>query len=398
MLICFLLLTLVRGQSISSPQYVWSSLPNAPLAMGEVGAAVVGDLLFVMGWTDAAADKTKVNSFDLKAAQWRPVNATAPRLLPGDHHTIQVVGKKMFVLGGLRGSEGKVQIFDADLNKWSLGPDLPWAVGACSSAVIAGKIVVVGGTNEPTPINGCAILDPANLAAGWSACPALPSTGQHHMAGGTDGSRLFVWGGRGFSPLDFHARFDLAANQWTTPTAGKLPVGRAGMGVAAFLDGKFFVMGGEGGPNPAVQFHDRVDVFDPITNSWTVGPSLPTMRHGIAPAVWGGAIYVACGGSQQFAFAPTTTLFVLRPVATTTTPTTTTAAATTAAATSSQLQSLAPTTSLAPTLATSEAPVVSSSPTETTQDVTTTRAASTTSGAASLRFRVVALVALVVIF
>ena len=94
--------------------------------------------------------------------------------------------------------------------------------------MIGGKIIVVGGTTEPTPMPGCASLDPANLTAGWTACQNMPTTGQHHMAGGTDGSQLFVWGGRGYAALDFHARFNPISNQWSTPAAGKLPVGRAG--------------------------------------------------------------------------------------------------------------------------------------------------------------------------
>ncbi len=300
-------------------------MDSAPLAMGEVGAAILDDTLYVMGWTDAAALKTAVNSFDLRKGRWRDVNATAPRLFGGDHHTVQAFGGKLWVIGGLRGgSEGKLQIYDAATNAWTLGPDLPWKAGACASALIGGKIVVTGGAlSSDLAQNGCAVLDPSASPLAWTACKALPSTGQHHMASGTDGTSLFVWGGRGFSPLDFAARFNPLADQWSSPAAARLPDGgRAGMGAAPFLDGRFFIMGGEGGTD--AQFHDRVDIFDVATSTWSRGPALPRLRHGIAPVVHEGAIYVACGGSVQFAFAPTTTLFVLRPLATTMMPTATT--------------------------------------------------------------------------
>jgi N-acetylneuraminic acid mutarotase len=322
-------LALALAQAQTQPQvYGWTELDAAPLAMGEVGAAILDDTLFVMGWTDSAALKTAVNSFDLLKGRWRDVNATAPRLFGGDHHTVQAFGGKLWVIGGLRGgSEGKLQIYDARTNAWTLGPDLPWKAGACASALIGGKLVVTGGAlSSDLAQNGCAVLDPSASPLAWTACKALPSTGQHHMASGTDGTSLFVWGGRGFSPLDFAARFDPVADQWSSPAAARLPDGgRAGMGAAPFLDGKFFVMGGEGGTD--AQFHDRVDIFDVATSTWSRGPALPNLRHGIAPVVHNGAIYVACGGSVQFAFAPTTTLFVLRPLATTTTtmPTTTVA-------------------------------------------------------------------------
>lgn len=313
-MILLLLILLCFSLDVAAADAEWSQLQSAPGAMGEVGAAVLNDVLYVFGHPDA-----QVNAFDLVAGRWRALNATAPRLFGGDHHTVQTFGGKLYVFGGLRGgSEGKTQIYDPSANRWSAGPDMPWAAGACSSARVGDRFIVFGGliNQESQSVGNCGVFDP--VLARWSDCARLVFP-HNHMAGGTDGASVFAFGGRGGgSRLDNVQRFDVAGNKWTSLAAAPVPDGgRAGMGAAPFVNGEFYVMGGEGGTTS--QFHDRVDIFNPTTNTWRAGPPLPQKRHGIAPIAYNGTIYVACGGSLQFAFAPTTTLFVLRSPATTTT-------------------------------------------------------------------------------
>ena len=71
------------------------------------------------------------------------------------------------------------------------------------------------------------------------------------------------------------------------------------MGKAAYLHGEFYVMGGETLDGPGAtseRVYDRVDIFNPATNSWREGPPMPTARHGIFPLVHGSSIWVAGGG------------------------------------------------------------------------------------------------------
>jgi hypothetical protein len=73
------------------------------------------------------------------------------------------------------------------------------------------------------------------------------------------------------------------------------------MGKAVFLDGKFYVIGGETLTGPGATedgTYHRVDVYDPATNGWALDTPLPTARHGIFPVETGGKIYVAAGGTH----------------------------------------------------------------------------------------------------
>jgi hypothetical protein len=72
------------------------------------------------------------------------------------------------------------------------------------------------------------------------------------------------------------------------------------MGKAAYFNREFYVMGGETTPSATGQVsgdvYDRVDVFNPITQTWRLEAPMTTARHGIFPMVYGDRIIVAGGG------------------------------------------------------------------------------------------------------
>jgi hypothetical protein len=71
------------------------------------------------------------------------------------------------------------------------------------------------------------------------------------------------------------------------------------MGKAVFYGGEFYVLGGEtlnGSLATPADVYNRVDIYNPTTNSWRLGPIMPTARHGIFPLLQSGRIYVAGGG------------------------------------------------------------------------------------------------------
>ena len=96
-----------------------------------------------------------------------------------------------------------------------------------------------------------------------------------------------------------------ATNTWVSSsdagsTLAPLPQKRGGMGKAAFLGGEFYVIGGETVPTGTGQVagnvYNRVDVYNPASNSWRLDSVLPTARHGIFPLSYDGKIFVAGGG------------------------------------------------------------------------------------------------------
>jgi N-acetylneuraminic acid mutarotase len=282
-----------------------------PIAVGEVAGGVIGNRLYLLG--DGTAE-TLV--YDIPSGQWLD-DAAAARPFAGDHHAAEVLDGKLYLIGGLGASAGRLQVYDPATNQWTQRAAMPFSAGSSATAVIGGQIYVAGGVVGSTAGNTAGTGSTAQAARynpatdAWSALPSMPR-GVNHAASSTDGQRLFVFGGRGgkndtsngFNTVQV---FDPATNAWRSSDvagSGLAPFlqARGGMGKAVFANGEFYVIGGETRDGPGANaFHtyDRVDVYNPASNTWRRGPDMPTARHGIFPLLHGDRIYVAGGGPRS---------------------------------------------------------------------------------------------------
>jgi N-acetylneuraminic acid mutarotase len=279
----------------------WVAGTPAPVDLGEVACGVIQGVLYVIGEGNGGT-----LAYDMASQTW--ITGLAPRLNPGDHHAAEVWDGKLYVFGGIGSSSaGKVQIYDPFQDQWSYGADMPFAAGSCSSALIDDKVYVAGGIILGNTTTQAAVYDP-DLDS-WTSIASMP-LGRNHAASGTDGTKFYVFGGRdqgntvleGYDDVQI---YDPQTDTWESSsdpgsTIPVLPQRRGGMGKAAFFLGEFYVIGGETTPEGmgAVEgdVYERVDVYDPVNETWRLEATLPTARHGIFPVVHGNRIYVACGG------------------------------------------------------------------------------------------------------
>jgi N-acetylneuraminic acid mutarotase len=118
------------------------------------------------------------------------------------------------------------------------------------------------------------------------------------VAGAIDG-RIYIVGGRD-STIEVHsARMDIydpATDTWSS--GASMPTSRSGM-AGAVLGDFLFVAGGEG--NDAVEsgVFAVVEVYDPATDTWTEVEPMPTPRHGTHAAVLDNTIYIPGGADVQ---------------------------------------------------------------------------------------------------
>ena len=283
----------------------WTSAPAAPTALGEVACGVVDGVMYMVGEGD---DVTL--ALDLATMEWHDDLARRPH--PGNHHAAEVIAGKLYLFGGFSSnSAGKVQIYDPSLDSWSLGAEMPFATGSASSAVIGGLVYLAGGIVLGSTVTDTAVYDP--VADSWTSLSPMP-VGRNHAAFGSDGENLYIFGGRGpgsgdnnsvAAGFDETLVYDPVTDLWVSSadagsTLPALPQKRGGTGRAVFFQGEFYVMGGEtvsGGEGAvAGNVYNRVDVFDPATETWRTEALLPTARHGMYPVVHGNRILVAGGG------------------------------------------------------------------------------------------------------
>jgi len=296
-----------NSQPVQTTTYVgtlvnrWEVADPMPAALGAVACGIVGDKLYVVGDGQAAT-----LAYHLTTGKWMAAASQPARAFAGRQHAAEVVGGKLYLLGGIGGdSEGKTQIFDPKEGRWTTGANMPFAAGACASAVLGDEIYVAGGTVKDAVTSQAARYSPKNNT--WTLLPAMKQ-GVRGAAGGTDGSTFYVFGGIGpeGTALGAVQVYDPASGAWrlTSNSGAKiapLPQARGGMGKAVFVDGEFYLIGGriadgEGAKETATS--NRVDVYHPGKNTWRSGTAMPTARQGVYPQVIAGRIYVAGGGPQ----------------------------------------------------------------------------------------------------
>ncbi len=85
--------------------------------------------------------------------------------------------------------------------------------------------------------------------------------------------------------------------------------GRHGV-AAGVIDGKIYVVGGQTGSNSTTTF----DIYDPGTDTWSMGAAMPTSRTDVAVAVVGGNLY-AIGGNDPSGGGNLSTVEMYDPIA-----------------------------------------------------------------------------------
>jgi len=285
----------------------WQSAPQMPIALGEVAAAVVEGVLYVVGQGSPAT-----LAYDPVTQTW--LSTLPERPFPGNHQAAEAINGKLYLFGGFgSGSEGRVQIYDPGTGTWTLGANAPFATGSAATALINGKVYLAGGIVGSQTVNLAAVYDP--IADSWALIAPMP-VGRNHAASATDGQKLYVFGGRGpgsgdnndvAEGFDDVQIYDPATDTWQTsanPGSGlpPLPQKRGGMGKAVYFGREFYVMGGATTPSGTGQVagnvYNRVDVYNPVARTWRLDTPMPTARHGIFPVLLDWDIYVAGGGVQ----------------------------------------------------------------------------------------------------
>eukprot|EP01024_Parvocaulis_polyphysoides_P046748 TRINITY_DN44170_c0_g3_i2.p1 TRINITY_DN44170_c0_g3~~TRINITY_DN44170_c0_g3_i2.p1 ORF type:complete len:335 (+),score=39.56 TRINITY_DN44170_c0_g3_i2:32-1006(+) len=275
---------------------------NLPKKLGEVASCAIGNFLITVG-------EGNPNTFiyNKVTKSWL---VGAKRFDTGNHHGAVVHAGKCYILGGLSGGAGKVQVYDPVKNVWTQAPKIPIKTGSAAAQKIGSFIYYCGGIQGSKTINNCVRL---NLNTNkWENVKPMPQ-GVNHAASCTDGVNLYVFGGRkGGNTVgkgyDYVQVYNPGTNTWTLKSV-KLPEARGGMGncvCASTKDapgGACYIFGGETtqGNRPYLtpqKTYTRIDKFDLTTGTFSLAGEMPVGLHGIFPVFYDGKIHIAGGGDK----------------------------------------------------------------------------------------------------
>jgi len=257
---------------------------------------------YVLGGRDAdtaGADFQQVSEYDPVAATWTLKNGTF-----ADNQVNNMVGGVLdfggtpyiVVLGGSAAgattTTTEVRQYDPVADVITTLADDPWP-GAADGVTLPGgaavydnKLYVFGGFQVNVGmVNTIYIFDPSAAAGSrWTQSAATLPVARGYIPTSTSGEFIYLLGGSDYDPttpavLDTADSFvyDPAGDAITTIT--QIPRATGETRAVTQTDGTIWVLGGgRTDPNPS----NEVDVYDPSTDSWSLGPAFPTARRNFA--------------------------------------------------------------------------------------------------------------------
>ncbi|WP_119165586.1 Kelch repeat-containing protein [Algihabitans albus] len=294
----------------------WSDAASLPSPRQEIYATTHDGLIFTAGGLAerASAVRDDFLAYDPQTDSWQEL----PNLPAARHHiTLSTLNGMIYAVGGFSGAfpnwkpETSAYFYDFETAQWNALPDLPVARGEHVAAVVNGLLYVIGGRvggtasaatfNEHRDTSRVDIFD--SEAGTWLRGIDAP-TARNSAASAVIDGRIYVVGGRQFleQPDGSPASVNLASLEVFDPATGlwsvkaPMPQAAGGLGAAA-VDGKLYVVGGEQWV-PTREVFAEGWVYDPATDEWEAIPGLNVPRHGLAAAAIDGRIH-AVGGATE---------------------------------------------------------------------------------------------------
>jgi N-acetylneuraminic acid mutarotase len=174
------------------------------------------------------------------------------------------------------------------------------ARGALSATFSNGILYAIGGQQSSDIeiseiMNTTEAYDPHTDT--WTSKKDMP-TARHHAASAMVDGKIYVLGGRtvvdsNLANLNNNEMYNPKTDQWVS--LQPMPSKRSGIAATTY-NSTLFVIGGEdaGGFNPKTYRNN--ENFDPATGLWTSKESLPTPRHGLSATTVRDQIFVIGGG------------------------------------------------------------------------------------------------------
>ncbi|NUP53534.1 MAG: galactose oxidase [Catenulispora sp.] len=276
----------------------WTSLPDLPVKTLAMVAGVHNGTLYAgLGDDgDTALTHNDFYAYDQTTGAWvrkadAPVGSTGA--------AGGFIGDKFYAAGGMSLSPDYVlsmmentEIYDPATDTWSTGAKNPNATLGGGSAILDGKLYVVGGmTLDGPPETTVSVYDPKTDT--WTAGPSYPEPITAESCGAIAG-KLYCAGGvdvGGLAPTTHGFVFDPAHPGWK-PIAG-MPTGMAASAYGS-ADGRLLISGGYVGAD--ADETNQGFAYDPAMDWWTPLPNGPVAR------IWAtGALgFYALGGTRDF--------------------------------------------------------------------------------------------------
>ncbi len=318
--ILFLLTScMIAAKPVSADQAVgnmWAELAPMNLARSYFGAVVLDGKIYAIGGCDQVAtggsEIMPASSYtggvigtnevyDPNANNW---TSEAPMPTPREGFAIAVYQGEIYCIGGSTqsppygwgGAIGVNEMYDPSTNKWQEEAPMPYPVSGLQANVVDGKIYCIGGIEASgTGSQANQVYDPATNT--WSENAPIPTSTFGYATATFDG-KIYIING-----IDWYSMYGLDITQIYNPQNNTWSLGapppHPAKGFEEETEGNYV-----GAATTGVMAPERIyaigssytQIYDPMTNSWSLGEAISPSRDGFAVANVNDVLYVM-GGS-----------------------------------------------------------------------------------------------------
>ncbi len=314
---------IAKGNPIAASQLVnthpnsWVSKSPIPQAGAGYKAATAYATIFVISASTNYA-------YDPATDRW---TEKAPMPTPRTSFALAVCQNKIYVIGGNNGSthNGEYQlscstneVYDPATNTWLTKASMPTSRSEINAETVNGKIYVMGGrtAGPSSTTNITEIYDP--ISDSWSTGAPMPYSVVDYASAAID-NKIYAIGGQdeylfpnppaaSDIALNCTQIYDPVTNSWSLGAPIPETTWQAGAGATTGTIAlkRIYVIGGStgfltGGTNNYA--------YDPTANNWSVAASMPTERYLPAVGVFDDILY-AIGGGQGYSSVATNEQYI----------------------------------------------------------------------------------------
>jgi N-acetylneuraminic acid mutarotase len=287
----------------------WSVRKPMPTAREGLGVAWLNGKIYAIGGLNDEGILAVNEEYDTVEDAWE-IKEPMPTARYG--FAVAVFQSKIYVFGGTIGTAensgfaGITEVYDPVVDAWETKTQMPTPRSDMCASVVDGKIYLIGGKNYWTAdstiyheLDVNEVYDPINDT--WTTASSIPVPTFGYASAVVNGKIYVIGGARQFSSSDnlttinSNQIYDVQNDTWNN--GAELPAPRsyaaavATSGVTA--PQSIYVVGGF----DEVDYTEIVQVYDPERNVWKDGTSMPTSRGYLGLAVVDDVLY-AVGGSD----------------------------------------------------------------------------------------------------
>ncbi len=269
----------------------WTDRADLPAPRARLALAVYKGGLYAIGGDLQTGVTDQVAFYSPDTDMW---SGKAAKPTAVSNVGAAVVGDRIYVPGGCTGPANaidRVEVYDPQGDVWTQAASMPLPVCAYAMAVAGNKIYVFGGWDGKSFVDRVLVYDTA--ADTWAKKRPMPVARGFSAAGALDGVIYVVGGYDGASEFADTYAYNVAGDTWTQRAGMSMP--RGGLGVTVVND-RLYAIGG--GWENYLATNER---YDPVSNSWTAfeSPVLGQWRN-LGVAVLGTEIYAVGGWNGDY--------------------------------------------------------------------------------------------------